>query len=47
LRITRKLPHNLMNRCLRDPYGQWGERRTGGYLVVSRLLDCRLLFSSN
>ncbi len=25
---TSKYPHNLMNRCIRDPYVQWCERRT-------------------
>jgi hypothetical protein len=29
-----------MNRRIRDPYVRWCERRTGGHLTVSRLLDC-------
>jgi hypothetical protein len=25
---TKKYPDNLMNRCIREPYVQWCERRT-------------------
>ena len=33
------IPHGVENRRIRDPYVRWCERRTGGQLTVSRLLD--------
>ncbi len=39
-RITGKLPYVLMNRCIREPYVQWCERRTpSANYWRSRLLD--------
>ena len=34
---------SLSNRCIRDPYVRWCERRTGSHWAVSCLCDCALV----